>query len=85
MEDKLNTTLSENEERFEIRPIGIRYKCPYCHEGEMKSIIGEESLIKIKNDGKINNPLLFRHICTKCNKTLLLPKQYPYIEWEKND
>lgn len=62
--------LKPNEEKFEVKPIGIRYRCEFCHKGEMKCI--EE---KFREDGLLN------HQCSKCKKIMLLPKIYPYIEW----
>ena len=61
--------LKEHEEAFSIRPIGIRYICEFCHKGEMKYF---------SHDAEKR---LFAHRCTKCNKEMLLPKMYPYIEW----
>lgn len=63
-----------HEKEFKVNPIGVMYICEFCNEGEMKvDIIGT-----IKTD--IGVPL-FPHKCTKCGKTMHLPKQYPYIDW----
>ena len=62
--------LKTNEEAFCIRHIGVRYICEVCHEGEMKYLAPGD-----------DNAGLFLHRCTKCNKEMLLPKMYPYIEW----
>jgi len=62
--------LKTNEEAFCIRHIGVRYICEFCHEGEMKYLAPGD-----------DNAGLFLHRCTKCNKEMLLPKMYPYIEW----
>lgn len=69
--------LRPNEEAFEVRPIGIRYICEHCHEGEM---------VVDNSDGQflntvLTNPPLIPHRCTKCGGTLMLPRSYPYIEW----
>ena len=62
--------LKTNEEAFCIRHIGVRDICEFCHEGEMKYLAPGD-----------DNAGLFLHRCTKCNKEMLLPKMYPYIEW----
>lgn len=69
--------LKPNEEAFEIKPVGIRYKCEFCNEGEMKYENKESVFIEAVN----KNPIMHNHICTKCGKTMLLPKMYPYVEW----
>ena len=46
------------------------YECPFCHEGEMKSDASSD----------LKMPKMFPHKCTKCGKTMMLPKVYPYIE-----
>jgi len=68
-------TLKPNERPFQILPIGIKYECEYCHEGEME-VINES----ITFSSEFETPMR-KHICSKCNKEMLLPKAYPYIEW----
>ena len=63
----------EHEATFEIKPIGIKRICEHCGEGEMKRDPDEPI--------RMSNPPLISHKCTKCGGTLLLPKEYPYIEW----
>lgn len=65
--------LEDHEEMFDIKPVGIRYICEFCNEGEMKTVPGSEA--------KLSFPPMFDHKCTKCGKMMLLPKIYPYIEW----
>lgn len=67
--------LSDHEERFNIRPVGIKYRCEFCGEGEMK--VSDDARTFILT----SNPPMIKHICTKCGKDMLLPKSYPYIEW----
>jgi len=67
----------ENEVIFDVRPIGIAYKCEYCHEGEQELI--KDKPIVVESGGSI--PKLREHKCNKCGKTMMLPKAYPYIEW----
>ena len=71
--------LKPNEETFNIKPIGIRYKCEFCNEGEMK--YENNQPVMIEDLALITGPKLHNHRCTKCGKTMLLPKVYPYIEW----
>ena len=65
----------KHEEIFPIKPVGVRYICEFCNEGEMRvDVDGEQAAI-------LTNPPLIPHKCTKCGKTMHLRKQYPYIEW----
>ena len=66
--------LGPNEEAFEVRPIGIRYKCEFCQDGEQ--------IVDPKGAVLTSMPPLFPHKCNKCGKTMHLPKTYPYIYWE---
>lgn len=63
----------ENEKLFGIRPIGVKYVCPFCKEGEMK----------LNTNAPITMPKMFPHTCTKCGKDLLLDKTYPYVEFDE--
>ena len=62
-----------NEAVFNIRPIGVKYICEHCHEGEMKLIMGPFEIPEYAN--------MFKHTCNKCGGELYLPRIYPYIEW----
>lgn len=64
-----------NEKTFEVKPIGVKYQCEFCNEGEQIAV-NEPIVI---TDGQL--PALRKHKCSKCNKEMLLPKSYPYIEW----
>lgn len=66
-------TPREHERVFSIKPVGVKYICEFCGEGEMKHIPSSEV--------KLNIPPLFNHKCTNCGKIMMLPKMYPYIEW----
>lgn len=69
--------LKPHEETFDLRPIGIKYRCEFCNEGEMKYGTGnDQPAIALAV-----HPPLYQHTCTKCGKTMHLPKMYPYIEW----
>lgn len=63
--------LNKHEKSFHVYPIGIKYTCEFCNEGEM-----------IIDTSKQKEHNLFPHTCTKCHKTMFLPKMYPYIEWK---
>lgn len=77
MEMKPYTPLP-HEEVFPVEPVGVRYICEFCNEGEM-----------IRTDHAPNpgvvSPTLYEHKCTNCGKTMFLPKVYPYIEWAPVD
>lgn len=62
-----------NEKTFQIKPLGVKYICEHCHEGEMISVNDNIMLT--------SNPPLFAHKCNKCGGELQLPRRYPYIEW----
>ena len=66
-----------NEALFKINPIGVKYICEFCHEGEMEFVHGN----------KTPQAVMFEHKCSnvQCGKMLLLPKVYPYIEWNQED
>lgn len=65
--------LNEHEVSFPIRPVGVKYICELCNNGEMKVDFNGEMLA--------SDPPLIPHKCTNCGGTMHLPKQYPYIEW----
>jgi hypothetical protein len=70
--------LNEHERFFDVHPVGVKYICEFCNEGEMKVDTEDEERLYIPTD---RNKFMIKHKCTKCGKTLLLPKSYPYIEW----
>lgn len=70
--------LKPNEEMFDISPVGIRYKCEICGEGEMIVDSSNPVILATK-------PALFPHICNKCGAKMSLPKSYPYIEWIRTE
>lgn len=71
----------ENEITFNVRPIGVKYICEHCGKGEMKLVC--DPLNPFPKISSLD-PLM-KHRCTECNKELLLPKIYPYIEWVKEE
>lgn len=70
MDNKLN----EHEQLFPIYPVGVKYICEFCKNGEMQVDTSEPMLAC--------DPPLIAHRCNKCGKIMHLPKQYPYIEWK---
>lgn len=69
--------LKNNEEAFKLIPIGIRYKCEVCHDGEMIATNNDPMIF----DANTQMMHLRTHKCNKCGMELKLPKTYPYIEW----
>lgn len=70
----------EHERTFVPKPIGVTYTCEKCNDGDM---VLDTS---VKPDF-IGEHLMFKHICTNptCDCTMMLPKQYPYVEWVKEE
>lgn len=69
--------LGEHEEMFDVKPVGIKYVCEHCNEGEMIAVHGEMMIVPAEKSG----PFMIKHRCNKCGGTLMLPKTYPYIQW----
>ena len=69
--------LKEHEQAFNIKPVGVKYICELCNDGEM--------IVDPYGDTLMSNPPLIPHKCNKCSGTMHLPKQYPYIEWIRDD
>ena len=65
-----------NEQLFEVKPIGVKYICEFCNNGEM--IADSNQVIEMKDGHMVK---LFVHKCKKCGRTMQLPKVYPHIEW----
>lgn len=61
------------EKEFLLKPIGIKYICDNCNEGEMMPI-GENSWL--------SNPPKFNHKCNKCGSEKLLNEKYPIIRYK---
>lgn len=72
----MGIVLNEHEKAFRLYPVGIAYVCEFCNEGEMEVDTSEPTLM--------SNPPLIPHKCTKCGKTMHLPKSYPFVKYEKN-
>lgn len=70
--------LDPHEETFPIKPVGVKYKCEFCGVGEQVVDPDCHSVI-------MTNPPLIQHKCTYCGKIMNLPKQYPRVEWVKED
>lgn len=69
--------LKPQERAFDIKPVGVKYICEFCNEGEMVYKNDQPVFVEALN----MNPVMHHHICTKCGKSMQLPKMYPYIEW----
>lgn len=72
----MSINLTEHEEMFELKPIGIRYRCEFCNDGEMIASNSETLIVEYGG-----GPYMRTHTCNKCGKSMKLPKTYPYIEW----
>ena len=70
--------LNEHERTFDVHPVGVKYICENCNEGEME--LDKENPIYFAT-----NPPLIPHKCTKCGCKMSLRKTYPYIEWLSDD
>ena len=68
----------EHEFIFKPIPIGVGYICEFCNEGEMK-------YDNTADPNTVMSGNMYPHKCTNCNKSMLLPKVYPYIEWKKGE
>ena len=68
---------NEFEELFDVKPIGVKYRCEYCGEGEQIYQSTRETVESLLQTD------MYQHKCDKCGMVLMLPKVYPYIEWIK--
>ena len=69
--------LGEHEEIVNLKPIGIRYRCEICRNGEMIVDTREPVVVPLGGNPSVLRP----HLCNKCGAKMQLPKSYPYIEW----
>lgn len=60
------------EKRFEVVPVGVKYVCDKCEEGEMQST---------GKNMKMADPPKFEHECIKCKRIEYFAKKYPTIEY----
>ncbi|PFR59003.1 hypothetical protein COK36_20065 [Bacillus cereus] len=61
------------EQRFEVKPIGVKYICDSCEEGEM--IYTGEMLFF--------NPPTFKHTCNNCDSNQNFIEKYPLIRYQE--
>lgn len=73
--------LKPQERPVKLFPVGVRYICEFCNEGEMK--FDRSQPVGIPEPGMM--PTMFPHVCEKCGKAMLLPKMYPYVDWVKKE
>lgn len=69
---------NDHEQLFKLMPVGVRYICEFCGEGEMETDPNSVMVVPLPTTGM---PMMRTHKCNKCGKTMQLPKTYPYIEW----
>lgn len=60
------------EQTFEVKPVGVRYICDQCNEGEM---IKDPD---VKN-AWLTDPVQYPHKCNKCGYTCGLIESYPTV------
>lgn len=72
---------NEHEMLFELRPIGVSYRCELCERGEMEVDTNEALTICWDGEAGAHKMPMRTHICNNCHGTMKLPKTYPYIEW----
>ncbi|WP_431030138.1 hypothetical protein [Lysinibacillus sp. LZ02] len=71
-ENEIVGGLGELEEIYKVEPIGVKYTCDKCGEGEMLST------------GKNNwsaNPPQFEHVCSICNHKDYFFEKYPLVRF----
>ena len=55
-----------NEKLFKVEPVGVKYICEFCNTGEM--IYAPDRVTEA------HNLRCIPHICSNCNKEMILPK-----------
>lgn len=71
-------TLREHEVSFPVKPVGVKYICEFCNQGEMIAVNDVTLMI---DAAKREGPVMIPHRCTLCGKDMLLPRTYPRIEF----
>lgn len=61
------------EETYKIEPIGVKYICDKCKEGEM---------LPTGNNDWATNPPQFEHACTFCNQIENFEEKYPLVRFK---
>ena len=61
------------EKSYEVKPVGIKYVCDRCNEGEMQ-VSGSIMLM--------TNPPKFPHKCNICSFEKNFTVKYPYIAYK---
>ena len=74
--------LNEHEQSFPIKPVGVKYICEFCNDGEQVAVPDVNIGIQMLESSQ--RPMIL-HRCTKCGKEMMLPKSYPYIEWDVDE
>lgn len=59
---------------FKVEPIGVKYMCDKCSDGEM--IFTQNSIWNII-------PPQYEHKCDSCGGVLMLEKKYPIIKYKR--
>lgn len=67
----------KHERVFKVEPIGVAYVCEFCHNGDMIASSTDPIILEA------GIPKMRRHYCNNCGAQMMLPKTYPYIEWQE--
>ncbi len=60
------------EQTFEIKPVGVKYICDKCGNGEMTNLDGHMLMVY---------PPQYKHMCSFCGAEKHLEKKYPTVEY----
>ncbi|MCM1222626.1 MAG: hypothetical protein NC548_50005 [Lachnospiraceae bacterium] len=71
--------LKPNERAEQLFPVGVKYICEFCGEGEMT--VQRNKLATLGVSMRPDGPMLFPHVCSHCGKEMQLPEPYPKLEW----
>lgn len=66
-------------------PFGVKFGCEHCGEGKMNFDPNVQPQMIPSADPQQPPAMLFTHVCDSCGKTMLLPKRYPFIQWEEGE
>ena len=60
-----------SEQRFEMKPYGVKYMCDEC---SVEMVASDRILMSF--------PAQVPHTCPKCEKIVNLKERYPLVRWE---
>ncbi|OUB49894.1 hypothetical protein [Bacillus thuringiensis] len=62
------------EEKFEVKPVGVKYICDSCNQGEM---------VPTNNIKMFEKNIEYIHKCSRCGAERGLNNKYPLIRYEQ--